>query len=173
MTGSNFPYHEVHSLPGYTDRNKPGLAGVDVTNELARHLMEYAERNGLRLPYQQREISHYLWIQASRGMLAWGEILKVVRATRKRDSNRPIAYDYFGYKEKIVEVKGTARDKKLIKLTRYVTQEGECAGCWTEFQFDDLTLDRKMPGKANGIYNLLNVQLMCQPCNSVKGASYG
>jgi len=104
-------------------------------------------------------------------MLAWGEILKVVRATRKRDRQSPVAH-YFGYSLRIVAVKGTARDKKLIKLIRYITQEGECAGCRTEFQFDDLTLDRVTPGNANGLYDLRNVQLMCQPCNCVKGASY-
>ncbi len=172
LNGSNFPYHEVHSLPGYVNRKTPGFTGVDATNELARHLADYAERNGCRLPYRQREISHYLWIQASRGMLVWEEILRVVRATRKRQSQRPIAYDYFGYKETIREVKGTAKDKRLIKLTRYISQEGECAGCRTEFQFDDLTLDRIRPGNANGTYNLRNVQLMCQHCNCAKGSTY-
>ena len=171
VTGSIFPYHEVHSLPGYIKRDTPGLAAVDVTNELARHLVEYAERNGCKLPYQQREISHYLWIQANRGMLAWEEVFEVVRATTKRDRRRPIAH-YFGYRP-IMKKKGTARDKKLIKLIRYITQEGECAGCQTEFRFDDLTLDRIKPGKANGIYDLRNVQLMCHPCNQRKGASYG
>ena len=171
MTGSNFPYYEVHSLPGYINRDKPGLAAVDVTNELARHLVEYAERNGCRLSYQQREISHYLWIQASRDMLPWEDILKIVRATTKRDRHQPIAH-YFGYRA-IVKKKGTAGYKKLIKLIQYITQEGKCSGCGTEFRFDDLTLDRIKPGKANGRYELPNVQLMCQPCNNGKDASYG
>ena len=170
VTGSNFPYREVHGLTGYTKRNTPGLAAVDVTNELTRHLAEYAERNGCPLPYRQREMSQYLWIQASRGMLKWEEILHVVRGTRKRDPHQPIAH-YFGYRA-IVETRGSARDKKLIKLIRYITQEGACAGCGTEFRFDDLTLDRIKPGQARGTYELPNVQLMCQPCNGVKGASY-
>ena len=96
-------------------------------------------------------------------------VLEVVRATTKRDRHQPITH-YFGYRA-IVKKKGTARDKKLIKLIRYITQEGECAGCRTKFRFDDLTLDRNKPGKANGKYNLRNVQLMCQPCNHRKGAS--
>ena len=171
VTGSSFPYHEVHSLPGYIKRNTPGLAAVDVTNVLARHLVEYAERNGCKLPYQQREISRYLWRQTSRGKLAWEEIFEVVRGTTKRDRHQPIAH-YFGYRA-IMKKKGTARDKKLIKLIRYITQEGECAGCRAEFRFDDLTLDRIKPRKANGTYNLRNVQLMCQLCNQRKGASYG
>ena len=32
VTGSNFPYREVQRLPGYSERRKPGLAAVDVTN---------------------------------------------------------------------------------------------------------------------------------------------
>ena len=167
---SHFPYHEIRSLPGYTERETPGLAAVDVTNELARHLSAYAELKGCSLLYRQRDISQYLWVQASRRMLVWNEILSVVRAAQKRDPHKPVAH-YFGYAE-VIETNGTARDKKLIKLTRYVTQEGECAGCQTEFPFDHLTLDRIKPGKAEGDYQLANVQLMCEPCNNLKGASY-
>ena len=36
VKGSNFPHHEVRSLPGYSERDKPGLTAADVTNELAR-----------------------------------------------------------------------------------------------------------------------------------------
>ena len=111
------------------------------------------------------------WIQASRLMLAWDEILNVVRAAQKKDRDKPIAH-YFGYRS-VIETKGTARDKRLIKLIRYVEQEGECTGCGTEFRFDDLTLDRILPGKANGVYELPNVQLMCEPCNNRKGDKYG
>ena len=82
---SNFPYHEVRKLPGYTEQETPGLAAGDVTNDLARNLAEYAAQKGCPLPYQQRQISHYLWIQASRRMLAWEEILSAVRAAQKRD----------------------------------------------------------------------------------------
>lgn len=170
VTGSNFPHHEVRSLPGYAERNTPGLTGSDVTKELARHLTEYAERHDVPLPCEQRDIAIYLWAQASRNMLAWDEIFNVVRAARKRNGLQPIAH-YFGY-FKMMEPKGAARYKRLIKLIRYITQEGECAGCGTEFQFDDLTLDRIKPGKENGKYELPNVQLMCQPCNNGKGDSY-
>ena len=172
VTGSNFPYHKVRNLAGYTSRETPGVAAVDVTNEFARHLVEYAERNGCSLSYRRHEISHYLWWQASRGMLAWEEILKVVRQTKKRVPCKPLIVRYFGY-DTMMEPKGSVKNKRLIKLVRYITQEGECAGCRTEFQFDDLTLDRRIPGKENGPYNLANVQLMCQPCNVAKGASYG
>ena len=78
---------------------------------------------------------------------------------------------YFAY-QVIMDPRGTAKNKKLIKMIRYITQEGKCAGCQTEFRFGDLTLDRILPGAANGAYNLNNVQLMCQPCNGRKGALY-
>ena len=170
IASSNFPYHKVQDQPGYSQRETPGLAAVDVTNELARHLIEYAERVGCPLLFQQRDISHYLWWQANRGMLAWEDILRVVRATRKRDRLQPIA-DYFGYYA-MMEAKGAGKEKRLTKLVRYITQEGACSGCHVEYQFADLTLDRIKPGNAGGTYNLLNVQLMCQPCNNGKGSSY-
>ena len=170
VTGSNFPFHEVRNLPGYAERTTPGLTGSDVVKELARHLAEYAKRNGCPLPYEQRNVAIYLWSQASRRMLEWQEVLHAVRATRKRCRPHPIAH-YFGYRS-MMRKAGRAKDRKLIKLIRYITQEGECAGCRTEFRFDDLTLDRIKPGKANGAYNLRNVQLMCQPCNNHKGDNY-
>ena len=169
VTGSNFPHYEVQSLPGYSERGTPSLSGSDVTKELARYLAEYAERNNCPLPYPQRETAMYIWWQASRGMLDWDDILNAIRAKKKRDRHKPIAH-YFGYLP-IIEKKKSVRAKRFIKLIRYVAQEGECIGCRTEYQFDQLTLDRKIPGKANGTYELSNVQLMCQPCNNRKGDS--
>ena len=64
------------------------------------------------------------------------------------------------------------KGEKRIKLVRYISQEGACVGCRTEFQFSDLTLDRIKPGKAKGEYVLPNVQLMCRSCNNHKGANY-
>ena len=170
VTVSNFPYDEVQSLSGYSERGTPGLTGSDVTKELAKHLTDYAAVEGCPLQYQQRDIAHYFWMQASRSMLTWNVILSVVRANRKRDHLEQIAH-YFGYCE-VVGQKGSARDKRLIKLTRYITQEGVCAGCQTEFQFSDLTLARIKPGKYDGVYKLPNVQLMCGRCNKLKGARY-
>ncbi|MDE2715712.1 MAG: HNH endonuclease [Chloroflexota bacterium] len=170
VTVSNFPYDEIQGLPGYSERGTPGLTGSDVAKELAKHLTDYAAEKGCPLLYRQRDIAHYLWMQASRGMLEWKEILSVVRANRKRDHHQRIAH-YFGYCE-VMDQKGSARDKRLIKLTRYITQEGVCAGCQTEFQFSDLTLDRIIPGKRDGKYELRNVQLMCGFCNNAKDADF-
>lgn len=170
VTKSNFPYHEVQSLPGYSERRTLGLSASDVTKELAKHLTDYSEIHGCPLQYPQREIARYFWWQASRGMLEWSEVIDVVRANRKRDGHRQIAH-YFGYYE-LMEAKGSAKHKKLIKLIRYITQEGVCAGCQMEFQFSALTLDRIKPGASHGKYELTNVQLMCKSCNNEKGANY-
>ena len=170
VKGSNFPHHEVRSLSGYSERDRPCLTAADVTNELACCLAEYAKQKGSPLPYQQRDMSHYLWLQASRRMLAWEEILSVVRVARKGGRRQPVAH-YFGYWH-ILGKEGTKKKKELLKLVRYITQEGACDGCGTEFQFSDLTLDRIKPGKAKGEYVLPNVQLMCGPCNNRKGANY-
>ena len=109
VKGSNFPYHEVRSLPGYSERDRPCLTAADVTNELACYLAEYAKQKGSLLPYQQRDMSHYFWLQASRRMLAWEEILSVVRVARKRGRRQPIGH-YFGYC-RILGKNGTTRAK--------------------------------------------------------------
>ena len=170
VVGSKFPFHEVRSLPGYAERGTPSLSGSDVTKELARYLAEYAERNNSPLPYSQREIAMYLWWQASRGVLGWEEILKVVRSTKKRDRQKPIAH-YFGYRA-LIEKSGSAKDKTLMKLVRYFIQEGACPGCKREFPFNKLTIDHIVPTSAGGNNELTNVQVMCWPCNNSKGTSH-
>ena len=171
VTVSNFSYDELQSLPGYSKRGTPGLTGSDVAKELAKHLTDYAAVKGCPLRYQQRDIAHYFWMQAGRGMLEWEEVLSVVvRANRKRDHHQRIAH-YFGYRE-MVWPKGKTGKMRLIKLVRYITQEGVCAGCQTEFSYGDLKRDRIKPGKLGGKYELPNLQLMCEPCNNAKGDSY-
>ena len=169
LTSTNFPYDEIQSLPGYKGRLTPGLSRSDVARELSRYLAEYAEKNGRPLRHSQRDITGYLFIQAERGMLKWGRILAVVRAARKQDQEKPIAH-YFGYPE-FIGTKEQARERILIKLVQYVNQKGQCSKCRKEIPFDDLTLDHVIPRSANGALELLNVQLMCQPCNGRKGAS--
>ena len=167
LTSTNFPYNEIQSLPGYKGRLTPGLSRSDVARELSRYLAEYAEKNGGPLRHSQRDITGYLFIQAERGMLKWDRILAVVRAARKQDQEKPIAH-HFGYQE-LVEIRGNARNRTLIKLVQYVNQEGQCSECRKEFPFDEITLDHVIPRSANGALELLNVQLMCQRCNGLKG----
>ncbi len=168
LTGSRFPYEQVQNLPGYKERLTPSLSKSDVTRELARYLAEYAEMNGKPLRYSQRDIQGYLFIQAERDMLPWERILTTVRACQVQDRDKPISH-YFGYGA-IIETKGQARDRTLIKLVQYVDQTGECTGCKKEFRLDELTLDHINPRSANGKLELTNVQLMCKPCNNEKGS---
>lgn len=170
VTGSNFPYHQIRRLPGYSERVTPGLSAVDVTSELAKQLADYSKRSGCPLRFEKRDVSKYLWMQASRHMLPWNDVLSVVRVNWNKDQHKHTSR-YFGYGE-VVGPNGKARRKKLFKLIRYITQEGLCPGCQTEFHFNDLTLDRIKPGELGGAYELPNVQLMCGCCNNSKGASY-
>ena len=123
------------------------------------------------MPYQERDIGFYLWMQAGRKKLEWATILRVVSANRKRDPGKMSAR-YFGHREVIEEEKGRAEKRDLIGLVRYVMQEGVCSGCHVEFPYVELTLDRTRPGAAGGKYELSNVSLMCQPCNNAKGSRY-
>ena len=170
VTGSNFPYREVQRLPGYSERSTPGLSAVNVTNFLAEQLADYSKRSGCPLRFERRDVSKYLWMQASRHMLPWNDVLGVVRVNWKKDQHKQTSH-YFGYRE-VVGANGKAKGKKLLKLIRYITQEGLCTGCQSEFHFSDLTLDRIKPGELGGAYELPNVQLMCGRCNNSKGASY-
>ena len=172
VTISNFPYHVIQSLPGYKKRERPGLTASDVAKDAARYLAEYADREGCPMPYQERDIGYYLWMQAGRRNLEWATILKVVSANRKRDPDK-FSARYFGHREVIEEEKGRAKKRDLNRLVRYVVQEGICSGCQVEFPYVDLTLDRTKPGAAGGEYELSNVTLMCQPCNNAKGSRYG
>ena len=166
VKGSNFHYHEVQSLPGYSERDTPGLSASDVTNEVAHCLEDFAKQQGGSLGYRQRDISFYLWMQASRSMLPWKDILREGRLAGKKDPYRPVAH-YFGYCH-ILGKDDSKRKKALLKLVRYVVQEGVCAGCNTEFPYTGLTRDRIKPGREQGNYVWSNMQLMCRPCHERK-----
>ena len=88
-------------------------------------------------------------------------ILKVVRACRKQDQEKPIAH-YFGYKE-LIKSKGQARDRMLIKLVHYIEQAGNCSGCGEELHFDELTLDHIQPRSANGSVTRANQRAIDVP----------
>ena len=48
-------------------------------------------------------------------------------------------------------------------------QEGQCAGCETEFPFRAFTVDHIVPRSRGGTDHPENLQLLCSHCNSVKG----
>ena len=167
---SNFPYHELQSMPGYKERDKPGLSATAVAKEIAHHLMTYAARNDCPIPHTARDVSHYLYLQASLGSIDWKDILRVVRATTKRDPEQRISH-HFGHREFIGQ-KGLARKKDLIRLVCYIRQEGICSGCQKIFPYKELTWDHTKPHSKGGPNNLSNATVMCQPCNHAKADQY-
>ena len=55
VKGSNFPFHEVQSLPGYSERNTSGLSASGVTSEAGPLCRQTSQRNKVaQLPATQR-----------------------------------------------------------------------------------------------------------------------
>ena len=48
-------------------------------------------------------------------------------------------------------------------------QEGKCNGCQEFFRFRNLTVDHIKPQIDGGTDHIVNLQLLCQACNSTKG----
>lgn len=69
--------------------------------------------------------------------------------------------------------KATARtNKALIRLGRkylFDKQDGKCAGCGLPFKLDVLTIDHIRALAAGGGCREHNLQLLCKPCNRLKG----
>ena len=57
----------------------------------------------------------------------------------------------------------------VYKLQLYWDQEGRCLGCSGRMRFDNMEMDRKVPGSGGGGYTVGNIQLLCSSCNRVKG----
>ena len=57
----------------------------------------------------------------------------------------------------------------VYKLQLYWDQEGLCPGCRGRFRFDNMEMDRVVPGADGGGYTVGNVQLLCSQCNRIKG----
>ena len=65
------------------------------------------------------------------------------------------------------ELKGKARAE--YKKTLYGLQEGYCNGCHIHFQTSFLEMDHITPRAKGGTAHAENFQLLCRPCNSLKG----
>ena len=55
--------------------------------------------------------------------------------------------------------------------TLYGQQEGLCNGCLTHFPFRNMTVDHIVAQSQGGSDHLENLQLLCNYCNSIKGAN--
>lgn len=61
------------------------------------------------------------------------------------------------------------RGDHSYKAVLWWEQEGRCNGCRDYKRFEDLEMDRIDPGAHGGRYAAGNVQLLCGPCNKIKG----
>ena len=62
------------------------------------------------------------------------------------------------------------RQYKTYKHTLFGLQEGKCNGCQVLLPFRNLTIDHIVPRSRGGTNHPDNLQLLCQACNSTKGA---
>ena len=82
------------------------------------------------------------------------------------DANQPTRRARIGVSTKQL----SARERNWTKHLLYAKQEGACAGCMRRIDFQDLTLDHIQPLSKGGGDEESNLQLLCTPCNSRKGA---
>lgn len=59
----------------------------------------------------------------------------------------------------------TKQDKQLL----YGKQNGQCNGCYIRFEIQNLTVDHVIPHSRGGSHEIVNLQLLCNHCNSIKG----
>ena len=65
----------------------------------------------------------------------------------------------------------TLPNYRTHRHTLYGQQEGLCNGCLTHFPFRNMTVDHIVAQSQGGSDHLENLQLLCNFCNSVKGAN--
>ena len=58
---------------------------------------------------------------------------------------------------------------RVHKNHLYGIQEGDCNGCRRHFEIRNLTVDHIKPQIDGGTDHIVNLQLLCQACNSTKG----
>ncbi len=73
------------------------------------------------------------------------------------------------------DITQTATQTRLPKAHTYKheiygKQEGKCVGCNYYFPFRNMTIDRVVPKSKDGTDQKENLQLLCNACNSTKGA---
>ena len=59
---------------------------------------------------------------------------------------------------------------KLIKQALYDNQKGKCMYCGMKLRIADMHIDHKNPVKRGGSDSPSNLHLLCQTCNTRKGA---
>ena len=65
---------------------------------------------------------------------------------------------------------GELPNYRTHKHSLYGKQEGQCVECLVLFPFRNMTVDHIIPQSRGGSAHLENLQLLCNACNSMKGA---
>ena len=63
-----------------------------------------------------------------------------------------------------------SKKKGRIKRELFKRQKGRCEGCKAHFGINDFTIDHILPASFGGTNMQINLQLLCYPCNSIKGS---
>jgi len=67
--------------------------------------------------------------------------------------------------------KKPGKSNRASRKRALIRRDGSiCVGCRASFSPDALTFDHITPQCIGGKWNIENLQLMCQPCNTAKGA---
>ena len=64
---------------------------------------------------------------------------------------------------------GSLPPYKTHRHALYGKQEGNCAGCKHHFPFRNFTVDHILAKAKGGTDHLVNLQLLCSACNSMRG----
>ena len=105
-----------------------------------------------------RELTKLLHVQV---LDKWRYAMDVAAAV----AEAPLPVDFTDYEGNEDKEKGYRVHKKYL----FGQQKGKCKGCGSSFHYDDLTVDHILSRKNGGGNELLNLQLLCQPCNNLKG----
>ena len=94
---------------------------------------------------------------------------KLVR--QRIQAEGPLLYDLIHREDipKRTDV-GKLPSYKTHKHTLFGQQEGLCNGCRIAFPFQNFTVDHVVPQSKGGTHHIDNLQLLCNACNSKKGA---
>lgn len=65
-----------------------------------------------------------------------------------------------------IDVMRSLSNKEIL----YRKQQSQCAGCRESFRLENLTKDHIVPKSRGGGNDISNLQLLCQPCNILKGS---